>query len=203
MVGTFNPIVYGSRQVGKWYPILSMYLLGQVASALLIGALFAGSGEFLHCLHPFGATSVFVALASVGAIATLQDLELLPFALPSRQWQVPKRGKRLPPIVMALCYGLGIGTGILTRIPFGSLYFVLVACFGSASISAGLCIMGIYGAARAMTMATVAAAQRPGPHSQQRMTALSRLKPLIGCLDGIALALAAGFVACQLLRTCE
>jgi hypothetical protein len=104
---------------------------------------------------------------------------------------------------MAICSGFVVGMGVPTRIAFGSLSVVMVACFGSASIAAGLWMMGIRAAAGAITLAMVAFAPRLGTQSPQRMIALSRLKPLITSLEGIALALTAGFVASQLLRTCD
>lgn len=197
MVGTISPVVYGRRRMGTWYRLMVIYALSQVAGAGLTGLVFAALGIALRAFCPAQWTILAESLAFVAVIGALRDLKLVRVWLPSHFWQVPQSWKRFPAPIMAACYGFGIGLGVLTRIPFASLYFVLLACTGLASVPVGVGLMVLYGAARAGTVALVARGQASAPTPRERLTTIGLLTPLIGYLDGLALALVAGLLLCQ------
>jgi hypothetical protein len=103
---------------------------------------------------------------------------------------------------MSALYGFGIGVGVLTRIPFASFYLVLLACLALASLPLAVGIMALYGVTRATTVALFAHGQSFAVHPHQRLVILTRLSPVIGYLDGLALAFVAGifFVQSLLVR---
>jgi hypothetical protein len=137
------------------------------------------------------------ALSVVAAVLGLRDLKLLRFRLPNRLWQVPQSWKRFPPSVMAAYYGFGIGLGVLTYIPFSSFYFLLCCCASVGSLSLGVGLMAVYGAARAGTVALAARSQAFVPDPYERLDTVGRLGPVVGYMDGLALALVSGLLLGQ------
>src|SRR5229473_4289724 len=168
MVGTISPVVYGPTRLSTWYRLMGIYVMSQIAGAAVTGLVTASVGELLRTLFPWDIPSLANSLAIVAAVAGVRDLKLVRFRLPSRNWQVPQSWKRFPPGIMAACYGFGIGLGVLTRIPFASFYFVLLACASLASLPVGVGLMALHGTARAGTVALVARGQAfaPDPHER-------------------------------------
>jgi hypothetical protein len=137
-------------------------------------------------------------LGVVAIIGGMRDLKFIRIRFPTSQWQVPQSWKRLPTSVMAACYGFGIGLGILTRIPFASFYFVLLACVGLASSLPALLVMSVYGIARAGTVAVVAGGQAHTPNAYARIERIGLLAPIVGYFDGLLLGTIGGVLLGQL-----
>jgi len=126
-----------------------------------------------------------VGAGIVAAFAALCDLRMLRVRLPSRNWQVPQSWKRFPPSVMAACFGFIIGLGVITRIPFASFYFVLIACVALGSVPAAVVLLALYGAARAGAVALIARGQAFARNPHERLETMARLGPVIGYLKGV------------------
>jgi hypothetical protein len=194
MAGTITPVVCGKSM---WYRLISIYTMAQIAGAALNGLLLGEIGILLRAALPWQNTPLIIPFGVVAAMSAVHDLGLLPFRLPSRSWQVPQSWKRFRPSVMSALFGFGIGLGVLTRIPFASFYLVVFACVGLASLPLALGIMVLYGATRAGTVALVAYGQAFAPDPHQRLRAFTGLSPLVGYLDGLVLAFAAGIFLVQ------
>lgn len=199
MAGTITPVVYGSSRVSGWYWLMAVYTVCQIAGAAVTGVALGTIGAIARVLRPWELTDLIVPVAILGATGALHDMKLLPFDLPTTCWQVPQSWKRFCPSVMAACYGFGIGVGVLTRIPFASFYLVLFASAAGASAPGGVGLMSIYGATRSFAVALVARGQAAASDPYRRLTMVRRLGPLIGYLDGIALAGVTGFLLGQFL----
>jgi hypothetical protein len=197
MVGTLTPVVYGSGRRLRWYWLLSIYTAFQVMGAMLTGLVFAATGMLARALCPWETKGLAALVAVLGIVGALHDLKLVSFRLPSRCWQVPKTWKRFRPSVMAASFGFGIGLGVLTRIPFSGFYLVLLLCAGFVNIPFAVSIMALYGLARAGAVAFAGHSQGPAQSSRPRITRLVCLAPLVGFLNGLALALLAGFLLNQ------
>src|SRR5713226_7486162 len=122
MVGTISPVVCGKS---TWYRLISIYSVAQVAGAALTGFLLGSIGVLFRTAFPWQNSSLVIPFGVLAAIGALHDLQLLPFRLPSRCWQVPQSWKKFRPSVMSASFGFGIGLGVLTRIPFATFYLVL------------------------------------------------------------------------------
>jgi hypothetical protein len=142
-------------------------------------------------------SQLLAPLGIVAAFAALCDLRMLRVRLPSRNWQVPQSWKRFPPSVMAACFGFIIGLGVITRIPFASFYFVLIACVALGSVPAAVVLLALYGAARAGAVALIARGQAFARNPHERLETMARLGPVIGYLDGLGLALFAALLLGQ------
>ncbi len=194
MAGTISPAVCGKS---TWYRLTSIYTVGQVVGAASTGLVLGAAGIWVHKRFAWETRTLEIVLGFLAGIGALHDVKLLPFRLPSRRWQVPQSWKRFHPSVMATFYGLGVGLGVVTRIPFASFYLVLFACGGLASLPVAAGIMALYGATRAGTVALVARGQGFAAKPHERLDIISRFTPLIGYLDGLVLALLAGFFLAQ------
>lgn len=192
MVGTITPVVYGPRSSSRWPCLMGHFALALVTASLLMGAMLSGLGIALRAVCPWNGSHLTLIFLGTALIGAMHDLRLLPFRLPSRDWQVPQSWKRLSPKTMAFCYGFGIGLGVVTRIPFGGYYPVLVACIGFGNFLSGTGLMGLYGIARAGAIALVASGQNEGSPVHERLLVIGRLKTVVRIIDGVLLAVVAG-----------
>jgi hypothetical protein len=178
----------------SWSYRISMYIIAQIAGATLTGALIACVGWAIQ-LDFWHFRACAIALALIAAIGSLHDLQLLPFRLPSRCWQVPQRWKQFHPSVAAACYGFVIGLGVLTHIPFASFYLVVGVCALLANPSLGAALLAVYGAARAAAVAIVARGQRVAADPHHRLLTIARLSPFVLYIDALTLAGVAGLLS--------
>lgn len=194
MVGTISPVVYEPSTRRTWYRDIAIYSVSQVGGAAVTGLAVGGLALLTRAACSWQPLALSAPLGILCAIGALHDLKLLPFRLPSRCWQVPQSWKRFRRPLMAACYGFGIGLGMLTRIPFGSFYVVLLACASLQSLLVALVLMVLYGMARATTVALVAGAQALADQPQRRLMHIVRFSPLVAYFDGLTLSVFSGLL---------
>jgi Methylamine utilisation protein MauE/Cytochrome C biogenesis protein transmembrane region len=156
MVETITPVVHGGRR-SRWAASLALHVLGAALSAAALGALLGAGGALLDA--PWGPAGPF----AVGIIALLyaaRELAGLPVPVPDLRRQVPERWRSVfSPEVSALLYGLGLGTGFLTHLRFGTLVAVAVAAAASGSPLTGALVFAAFGLARSLPIALVGSAR--------------------------------------------
>jgi hypothetical protein len=189
MVGTATPVVYGPN---RWKRVIAIYALSQVAGALSTGLVLWAIGIAVRTLFAWDSAFAAAITSAVCAVGALHDLKLTTIWMPASRWQVPCQWKRYPWPLMAAMYGFGIGTGVLTRIPFASFHAVLIATILFADLPLALGVMLVYGATRAFAVAITSQLQLLISDVRQRTLTISRLAPLLGYCNGIILAAVAG-----------
>lgn len=190
MVGTILPIVHGERRRGKLPATLWLHTIGYLAGAAIMGGMLGAFGGALpRQAFPAGQScTVLVATGSVSILFSLHELSLAQMPMPQCRWQVPPEWRFLLPCrVTALCYGLGLGFGLATRIPVSTFYpAVLWAVLVGSPLPSALG-MSVFGLGRALPLIW-AAWSLDGDEESFRLTqVLHRWKPMVQLVNGLAL----------------
>lgn len=157
MIGTIGFLVQDTSNRLCWLLTASLYTIACLATASLLGAALALSGQLVqnwfHSRAMFAAFPqagiVFVALLAIAY--AFSDVGLLRLPRPILRYAVPITWWRWwKPYGAALAYGAALGLGVMTRIPFGAFYVLCVWCLVKGDIAYGAVLMGTYGAARAL-----------------------------------------------------
>jgi hypothetical protein len=99
-----------------------------------------------------GATAAWPVLV-IGVLAMLYGLheaQILHLPQPEQAWQVPNAWMRRWPIRGTALFGLILGTGLFTFIPFTSYYVVLAWEAGTGSLVLGTALGAAYGLLRGL-----------------------------------------------------
>jgi hypothetical protein len=153
-----------------------------------------------------GASAFFFAAAAVGAAAptpgrgALMALGIVVLAVGaagalgasvrvlSSPKQVPKAWSRtMTPAEHAFAYGVGLGMGVLTRIPTWSLHVLLLVILIAADVRVALVAAALYAIGRAIPVAVSAGRDDPAPAF---VDAIDRARPVAFRIDGVVVALA-------------
>lgn len=142
MVSTIAPLVKVARM--QWLKTFIALALGSVLGGATTGAVLGAAGSLLigeQTLNPAALVLLACGLVPV-------ELRVLRVPIPTLYRSVPQRWWRVfGPIVGAFLYGLVLGVGFTTFIPFISFYFVAAAAFVLGH-PGGLLVGLTYGASR-------------------------------------------------------
>lgn len=165
MVGSIVPVVNGQFARYLLWGTIPIYLLASVISAAVLGLTL---GTFGTLLNRFGNSFAwipafqnslvwgFLALLCLGY--ALHELRLIKMPRPQIKRQVPRRWiYQFHPFLTWLLFGLGLGIGVATFIPFGTFYIVLLMALLSKSPLYAMVLMAIFGFGRAMMTLILAA----------------------------------------------
>ena len=147
MISVIMPLGQRHRSSLFWVMRGVIYLAATTAGGALLGALLGGIGAGLRALVPFGALLVIAAL--LAAAYGLHEAGVWRLPHPERAWQVPNSWIMERPVLGAVAFGLILGAGIFTFIPFTSFYLLLVWELLAGPV-AGAVLGGAYGLARAL-----------------------------------------------------
>jgi hypothetical protein len=128
-----------------------MYTAASAVGAALLGLLLGLAGRGLHALLP-GVSFEWAAgvLGVASLVYALHELNILKLPNPQIGWQVPKSWQRSSRLTGNTLYGLVLGMGIFTYIPFTSFYVLLAweMVVGAVSLEAAVLLGLVYGASR-------------------------------------------------------
>ncbi len=148
MIFVIVPLGKGTRETVNWVIRVIFYTIGSTfgaaALALLLGLVGMGLGAILPDIGYGWVTALFGGLALICALKELNILHL-----PTLQigWQVPQSWMRPSRTLGNTLYGIVLGAGIFTFIPFASFYLLLMweVAMGGASLQAAVTLGIIYG----------------------------------------------------------
>jgi hypothetical protein len=155
MVMTIAPQVGGESQ-RKWrrYPsTIGPFALGAVSSGALVFGLAAAAGASIPGMAADGAVAIAASVVLAGAAAAYGTSYLLgrPLPVPHTYRQVPKVWREaFSPEVAAFLYGLGLGIGFFTKVPYATFYVAVGLSFVLANPLAGLAAGAVFGLARTL-----------------------------------------------------
>ncbi|MEO8287864.1 MAG: hypothetical protein ABI670_15655 [Chloroflexota bacterium] len=154
MIFVIVPLGKAAPQVINWLWRVFMYTAGSTVGAALLALLLGYVGLGLHRVLPwFTNTWAVVVLGVAALIFALKELNIV--KLPALQigWQVPASWMRPSRVLGNTLYGIVLGAGIFTFIPFASFYLLLMweIAAGAVSLQSAVLLGMIYGAARGAT----------------------------------------------------
>ena len=191
MVGQIGPLV----QVGRRRTALALHLLGGATGGALIGLVLGFAGLLLRAALGDTLDTVFaVAVPAALAYAASVDLGLLPVRQLTWERQTPGSWPcSLGHHPGIFAWGLDLGLGLTTRIPYHSLLVLPLAALLAGNLAAAVAITTVYGVSRAF--AVVAAVSAGGDDFPATCDVIQKhvfsLKSLVGAA---ALVLAAAIV---------
>lgn len=149
----------------------------------------------------FGIKHAAPHMTSGGAIVNTASLAGIQGMYGSGPWRVPARWVSLPYYIAPVMWGLVLGVGVLTAIPFAG-YFILLGWLASvADPYYGVGVGAAYGFARAVPVLVAGSAQVRTPEFSPDPLTLLRTRLLWQPLNGLALALFAALLVQALLVT--
>jgi hypothetical protein len=154
MIYVIVPLGKEAPQVINWLWRVFMYTAGATVGASLLALLLGWFGQTLHALLPWFSYTWAVGIMGVCAfIFALKELNILKMWTPQIGWQVPASWMRTSRVVGNTLYGLVLGAGIFTFIPFASFYLLLMweVAAGAASLQAAVLLGMVYGVSRGIT----------------------------------------------------
>ena len=151
MIFVIVPLGKAAKEVLNWLVQVVVYIVASTVGGALVGLAMAALGSGVYLVVP-GATAAWPVLV-VGVLALLYGLheaQLLRLPHPERAWQVPNAWIRRWPIRGTALFGLILGTGLFTFIPFTSYYVVLAWEAGTGSLLLGTALGAAYGLLRGL-----------------------------------------------------
>jgi hypothetical protein len=191
MVGQIGPLV----QVGRRRTALALHLLGGATGGALIGVVLGFLGLLLRVAAGNTLDTVFaVAVPAALAYTASVDLGLLPVRQLTSERQTPGSWPcSLGHYPGIFAWGLDLGLGLTTRIPYQSLLVLPLAAVLAGNLAVAVAITTVYGASRAL--AVVIAVSAGGDDFPATCDVIQKrvfsLKSLVGAA---ALVLAAAIV---------
>jgi hypothetical protein len=150
MVAQIGPLV----QVGRRRTALAVHVLGGVVGGALIGVLLGFGGLLLRAVLGDTLDTVFVIVVPVAlAYAAAVDLGFLPVPQITSERQTPSSWPcSLGHYPGIFAWGVDLGLGVTTRIPYQSLLVLPLAALLTGNLAAAVAIMAAYGATRALAV---------------------------------------------------
>ena len=197
MIFVIVPLGKGTKDVTSWVIRVILYTLGSMFGAALLAALLGYAGIALRSIMPnidYGWITLLFGIAAF--IFALKELNII--KLPELQigWQVPQSWMKPSRTLGNTLYGIVLGAGIFTFIPFASFYLLLMweVAAGAASSEAAVTLGLIYGFFRGVPAVlggiSILRGQYPLPISDWLIAHLG----LWHAINGIALLLVCSYL---------
>src|SRR3954447_11920067 len=151
MILVILPLGKEAKEVRDWVLRVIMYTLGSAVGASLLALTLGLIGRGLHGLVPAITLPVAVGVIGVAALVfALKELNIIKLWTPQIGWQVPKSWMKDSRMFGNTAYGIVLGAGIFTFIPFASFYLLLAweMAAGAIDMKAAITLGMIYGIAR-------------------------------------------------------
>lgn len=153
MIFVIVPLGKEAKQVGNWIARVIMYTAGSMVGAAALALALGLVGRGLRAILPgvgYGLAVVLLGFAAL--LLALHELNILRFPTPQIGWQVPKSWMRWGRMVGNTLYGIVLGMGVFTFIPFASFYVLLgiELVVGAVDLRAAAAIGLVYGALRGL-----------------------------------------------------
>src|SRR5215216_698498 len=158
MAGSILPMVHEERRKRKIPIVFWIHTLGNLVGGAVFGWVLGLLGAtFIQPALSIWHGLVVLLITGLFALAySIHELRLFRLVSPQFDWQVPSRWRyTLPPRLTALLYGLGLGVGVLTRIPLSTFYVAAIWAFLVANPLLSACCMTIYGLGRALPLLVI------------------------------------------------
>ncbi|MDQ3707679.1 MAG: hypothetical protein M3437_21090 [Chloroflexota bacterium] len=196
MIFVIVPLGKEAKDVASWLARVVMYAVGTLVGAALTSLLVGLAGGWFYALSGRAALEASVVILGVAALLfALHELNVVRLPAPQVGWQVPASWMRRSRLLGNTLYGLVLGAGIFTFIPFASFYLLLALEFvaGAADLRAAVALGMVYGIMRGLPAVlggiSMLRLQNPVPVSDWLIARLG----LWHALNALVLLLVGGF----------
>lgn len=153
MILVIRPLGEGFQQRARYWVQAILYSSGLVGASGAVGYGIGWGGilfsQLAGWMPPLWMAGVLALLFS------LRELGLIRFPIPQRKWQVPISWVHKHRYAGALAYGLTIGLGYLTYIPYPGFWILQALSLFSAAPSLASLLGAVYGLGRALPVLAV------------------------------------------------
>lgn len=125
------------------------FSISALVSAAVTGCLFGLFGRVVVVgADTTSAVVLWVGASFIAFVYGLAELLGVGLRVPSRHWLIPQRWAAYGSPRLEIIFGLILGTGFLTVVPFIGYYLLLASCVASSSLLLGSTLMVIFGVGR-------------------------------------------------------
>jgi hypothetical protein len=201
MIFVIVPLGKAASDVRNWLIRVLVYVAASTLGGALVGVFTGLLGMLVYSLVP-GPTLAWpvILLAVFALLYALHEAYVLRLPQPERHWQVPNAWIRRWPVLGTALFGLLLGTGMLTFIPFTSYYVLLAWEAGTGSLLLATALGATYGLVRGLPAIIGGLILLRGGHPLDFNMWLMQSVPGIHRLSSALLAGVAGFLLVILLR---
>ncbi|MBF6611771.1 MAG: hypothetical protein IVW55_01415 [Chloroflexi bacterium] len=155
MIFVIVPLGKEAKEVRDWVVRVAMYTAASTLGAGLLAMLLGFIGHQFFLLSGITLPWVAGVLGIISILYALRELKILHLPVPQVGWQVPKSWMRRSRLEGNILYGLVLGAGVLTFIPYASFLVLLAWEFvaGAVSLKAAVLLGMLYGASRGLPAA--------------------------------------------------
>lgn len=152
MISVIMPLGQRQRHWTFWAARGTLYILASMLGGALLGAAMGSAGAGLRQVVPFATLAAGAAV--LAAAYSLHEAGWLRLPQPERRWIVPNAWIVRRPLLGAAAFGIILGAGVFSFIPFTSFYLLLAWEILVAHPAAGALLGAAYGLARALPVIT-------------------------------------------------
>ncbi len=148
MICVILPLGKEAKDVTSWVVRVIMYTAGSAVGATALAFVLGFAGQGLHALFPGIGLEWAVAMLGIASILyALHEINFLRLPNPQIGWLVPKVWQKHSYLLGHTLYGIVLGMGIWTFIPFTGFYILLAweLVAGAMSLKAAVLLGMIYG----------------------------------------------------------
>ncbi len=152
MIFVIVPLGKEAKELWDWAARVAMYTAASTLGAGLFAMLLGFLGHQFFLLSGITLPWVAGVLGVVSILYALRELNILHLPVPQIGWQVPKSWMRRSRLEGNVLYGLVLGTGVVTFIPYASFLILLAWEFvaGAVSLQAAVILGMLYGVSRGL-----------------------------------------------------
>lgn len=131
---------------------LIAFTAGSIAGAAAVGGLCGAFGAWMVAGRPVFAEPLNALLVGLAVAYGLAELSGGTLPVPTGHWQVPRHWGAYGQPAFALAFGVLLGAGFATIVPFIGYYVLLGRCTLAADPAWGAAIMALFGATRTLPL---------------------------------------------------
>ncbi|HEY0071580.1 MAG TPA: hypothetical protein VGE04_16570 [Chloroflexia bacterium] len=153
MIFVIVPLGKAAKDIASWLVRVVMYAAGTTVGGALMALVVGLLGAGLRSLLSGVGVQVAVGVLGVAALAfALHELKVVRLPAPQIGWQVPASWMRRSRLLGNTLYGLVLGAGAFTFIPFASFYLLLglELVAGAVDLRAAVVLGMVYGVMRGL-----------------------------------------------------
>ena len=193
MIGSITPLGERPRNPLRWIKRALTYTGAAAMAGATMGFLMAQLGNY-----PLGRISgagLLSGLALLAFVYSLHELGFLRLPVPSSGWQVPVEWANWGYYRSALVWGVTLGTGLATRMPFPAYFVLLGWLIVVGNPYYGLAVGGGYGFARAVPVLLAGTLQVTKHMGYANPVPIVQSRAVWHPLNGVALLAFAGLLS--------